>query len=332
MVKAVWQATASVSLRMSAKFGTMGIELELAGTQKLTEFSSAGCAVVAGLQVKHAVLICLDDSVDCSWISCWLFRFSLCLQFRGSQQLHIAVIGSLWSQALPKYRPSFAKWFQRIVKRLMLNIGKCKSSCCHLWGFHTILLTQLASSLVRFMIDTTLLQRLIYRRNAQALFKNISSSAKSSLAEYSLCLQISLNDWLSCSLWQGVVVRPKFSRGGHVFEVPIMVSPTLQDYKILAAAYILPPTISLVIRFCIVKPLRRHARRQKVLHPNKQFPSSIRCNGFIRQQSGLASLMVRSFQLLSQSSHSYAWVWNTNAHTVPLWSWAQGKTSLKVEL
>ena len=29
----------------------MGIELELGASQKLTEFSSAGCSVVAGLQV-----------------------------------------------------------------------------------------------------------------------------------------------------------------------------------------------------------------------------------------------------------------------------------------
>ena len=49
--KFVWQVMASTSLRASAKFGTMGIELELGGSQQVSEFSTAGCSVVAGLQV-----------------------------------------------------------------------------------------------------------------------------------------------------------------------------------------------------------------------------------------------------------------------------------------
>lgn len=56
VAKAVWQATAALSLRASAKFGTMGMELELGGTQQITEFSSAGCAVMAGMQVQRPFL------------------------------------------------------------------------------------------------------------------------------------------------------------------------------------------------------------------------------------------------------------------------------------
>lgn len=52
VAKAVWQVTASTSLRASAKLGTMGMELELGGNQQVTEFSSAGCSVVTGLQVQ----------------------------------------------------------------------------------------------------------------------------------------------------------------------------------------------------------------------------------------------------------------------------------------
>ena len=63
---------------------------------------------------------------------------------------------------------------------------------------------------------------------------------------------------------QGVVLRPKFSRGGHVFEVPILLSTTVSDYRVAAAAYILPPAISLMVKFWIVKPLRRRAKLQKV--------------------------------------------------------------------
>lgn len=49
--KVVWQATASISLRASAKLGTMGVELELGGSHRISNFSTAGCSVVAGMQV-----------------------------------------------------------------------------------------------------------------------------------------------------------------------------------------------------------------------------------------------------------------------------------------
>lgn len=49
--KIIWQATASISLRASAKLGTMGLELELGGSQRVSNFSTAGCSVVAGVQV-----------------------------------------------------------------------------------------------------------------------------------------------------------------------------------------------------------------------------------------------------------------------------------------
>ncbi len=49
--KIIWQVTASISLRASAKLGTMGIELELGGSHRVSSFSTAGCSVVAGVQV-----------------------------------------------------------------------------------------------------------------------------------------------------------------------------------------------------------------------------------------------------------------------------------------
>ena len=55
--KVVWQASASVSLRASAKLGTMGVELELGGSHRVSEFSTAGCSVVAGLQVDRPSLM-----------------------------------------------------------------------------------------------------------------------------------------------------------------------------------------------------------------------------------------------------------------------------------
>jgi len=55
--KVVWQATASMSLRASAKLGTMGVEVELGGSHRVSEFSTAGCSVVAGLQVPPSPLL-----------------------------------------------------------------------------------------------------------------------------------------------------------------------------------------------------------------------------------------------------------------------------------
>ena len=46
-----WQLTSSTTLRASAKFGTMGMEFEVGGSQQITEFSSAGCSIATGLQV-----------------------------------------------------------------------------------------------------------------------------------------------------------------------------------------------------------------------------------------------------------------------------------------
>lgn len=46
-----------------------------------------------------------------------------------------------------------------------------------------------------------------------------------------------------------------------------MLSPSVQDYKLLAAAYILPPAIGFAIRFWVVKPLKKHAKLEKVILP-----------------------------------------------------------------
>ena len=100
----------------------------------------------------------------------------------------------------------------------------------------------------------------------------ISEVALSEYSEFKFEDQEELHDFVvsvrpaHCLLaLQGVVLRPKFSRGGHVFEVPILLSTTVSDYRVAAAAYILPPAISLMVKFWIVKPLRRRAKLQKVL-------------------------------------------------------------------
>ena len=50
--RCVYRLGAGASLRAALCLGTSGVELELGGTQRLSEFSSAGLAVSVGLQVR----------------------------------------------------------------------------------------------------------------------------------------------------------------------------------------------------------------------------------------------------------------------------------------
>ncbi len=66
------------------------------------------------------------------------------------------------------------------------------------------------------------------------------------------------------SVMQGIILRPKFSRGGHIFEVPVMLSPSVRDSHVLLAAYILPPLLAYVTKSWIVLPLKKRAKVKKV--------------------------------------------------------------------
>lgn len=72
---------------------------------------------------------------------------------------------------------------------------------------------------------------------------------------------------------QGIILRPKFSRGGHIFEVPIMLSPSVRDSNVLLAAYILPPLLAYVMKSWIVLPLKKRAKVKKV---NKAPPETLK--------------------------------------------------------
>ena len=50
--KLLWQYSPKVALKAAAKVGTSGVELELGASQQISEFSTAGCSVIAGLQVN----------------------------------------------------------------------------------------------------------------------------------------------------------------------------------------------------------------------------------------------------------------------------------------
>ncbi len=49
--RCVWRVAEGASLRAALRCGSTGVELELGGTRRISEFSSAGLAVAVGLQV-----------------------------------------------------------------------------------------------------------------------------------------------------------------------------------------------------------------------------------------------------------------------------------------
>ena len=66
------------------------------------------------------------------------------------------------------------------------------------------------------------------------------------------------------SCLQGVVVKPQFSRGSHLFEVPIALSHTYRDPPALLVAYLLPPGIALCLHYLVLRPLRKHWKVKEV--------------------------------------------------------------------
>ena len=49
--RCVYRVSPDASVRASLRVGSSGVELELGGSQRLSEFASAGLAVSVGLQV-----------------------------------------------------------------------------------------------------------------------------------------------------------------------------------------------------------------------------------------------------------------------------------------
>ena len=62
---------------------------------------------------------------------------------------------------------------------------------------------------------------------------------------------------------QGVSVKAHFSRGGQQFIFPVLLSRQL-DLRVLAAAYLVPPILTLVGKYYVYKPLQRRYRLKKV--------------------------------------------------------------------
>lgn len=50
--RCVWRVSQAVSARVALRVGTTGVDLEVGGTQRISEFSAAGLAIAVGLYVR----------------------------------------------------------------------------------------------------------------------------------------------------------------------------------------------------------------------------------------------------------------------------------------
>ncbi len=50
--RAIWRFSSKLTARVVLRVGTSGIDLELGGTQRISEFSTAGLGVSVGLMVR----------------------------------------------------------------------------------------------------------------------------------------------------------------------------------------------------------------------------------------------------------------------------------------
>ncbi len=56
---------------------------------------------------------------------------------------------------------------------------------------------------------------------------------------------------------QGITLKLRYNRAGHLFEFPILLSSSPLDWPTLAGAYLLPPLLYLAGRDLVVGPLSR---------------------------------------------------------------------------
>jgi DnaJ family protein C protein 11 len=70
------------------------------------------------------------------------------------------------------------------------------------------------------------------------------------------------------------MVKPRYTRGGHTFEFPILLTHDYTDVRVIAAAYILPPLLGIFLQTQIIRPLWRRHKARKV--KGVPFPASPR--------------------------------------------------------
>eukprot|EP00798_Chlamydomonas_sp_ICE-L_P016635 gene16635-22884_t len=74
---------------------------------------------------------------------------------------------------------------------------------------------------------------------------------------------------------QGVLVKLKYVRGGQTFELPISISQRYDDWRVVAAAYILPQLTFLAASRLIFRPLASWSRRRTEQQSQKELSADI---------------------------------------------------------
>ncbi len=68
---------------------------------------------------------------------------------------------------------------------------------------------------------------------------------------------------------QGVVLKPRFTRGTHTFDFPLLLSHDPRSWRVLLGAYVLPPLAVYVTKRHIIRPLRRWRKTRQVTFPRR---------------------------------------------------------------
>ena len=117
---------------------------------------------------------------------------------------------------------------------------------------------------------------------------------------------------------QGVLVKPLFTRGSHVFEAPILLSQEPRDVRALLAAALLPPLVTAGLRYLVLQPIRRRQKYQQAR------PTAGRCPSIVG--TALASCAQSASRPRWQPcgpAGDPAWrqrrVWGSAAASCPLW-------------
>ena len=87
---------------------------------------------------------------------------------------------------------------------------------------------------------------------------------------------------------RGIVLKVRYSRGGHLFEVPIQLSAVLSP-TIVIAAHVLPPLVMFLSSSWVIGPLGRAVERRKAEEERRKRSHEI--EEAIRQASAAAKLM-----------------------------------------
>ena len=60
-------------------------------------------------------------------------------------------------------------------------------------------------------------------------------------------------------------LKPRFTRGTHTFDFPILLSHDYTNWRILVGAYVVPPLAIYVAKRHIIRPLLRWHRLKEVI-------------------------------------------------------------------